>query len=482
MFNIQGMNPSAYSKSSYKLEYIKEELSSDENTQVAAVAISEHWLKSHITDAQIHIPKYQVVRADRKISPRGGALLYVHEDYPIINEETFDNDICQLAVCTIKSSDTIIASIYRPPDTPDEQFSQMMEFLQEYIDKSSKANHMDLLVLGDFNLPVINWKDISIQKCYNKESTESAKTLLTFMEKNFMSQYVDVPTRYNNTLDLCLANTDQLVLHVDSEKLKLSDHNIVRIRTKYPLNSTPKVITPPSAPHSFRSLNTHKADFDQIKTHLQEVNWDELRESCSAEEFPELLKLTVLQICELYIPNKKLSNKPENKHSRNRRILRRNKRNLQNSLNMQQTLTPAQTRKIQKTKDKLEEIHTKIKASIEDQRIEEERRAVQAIKKNPRYFFSYCKKHAKSKSNIGPLLDPENKLQNDPKKMANLLQNQYSSVFSDPKSKKKKSPKIEQIANEILENITFTTEDIEKAISEINTYSACAEDDIPTII
>ena len=53
---------------------------------------------------------------------------------------------------------------------------------------------MDVLVLGDFNLPVIDWDDISIKKSYNKESTESAKTLLTFMEKNFMSQYINVPT------------------------------------------------------------------------------------------------------------------------------------------------------------------------------------------------------------------------------------------------------------------------------------------------
>ena len=180
---------------------------------------------------------------------------------------------------------------------------------------------MDLLVLGDFNLPVINWNDISIQKSYNKQTTESAKTLLIFMEKNFMSQQVNIPTRLKNTLDLCLTNTDQLVLQVNSETTKLSDHNIVSIMTKYPLDSTPKVNTPPNEPHSFRSLDTQKADFDQIRNHFQTVNWDELRDSCSAAEFPKLLKLTVLQICEIYIPKKVLSKKPVNKHSRNRRTL-----------------------------------------------------------------------------------------------------------------------------------------------------------------
>ena len=340
---------------------------------------------------------------------------------------------------------------------------------------------MDIIVMGDFNLPCINWVDISIQKGHNRDTTECAKTLLSFMEQNFLSQYVDVSTRQNNILDLCLMNTDR-ILNISSDPTKLSDYNVVSITTQYPLDAIPKAHTTLSEPHTFRSLNMQKADFDKVRSHLQTVDWDVLRESCSAAEFPELLKLTVLQICELYIPEKVSSNKSMSKHSRNRRTLHRNKRNLQKNLNMLQTLTPLKTRKIQKIKDKLEEIHTQIKESIDEQRIDEERRAVQAIKKNPRYFFSYSKKHAKCKCKIGPLLDLENKLQNDPKKMANLLQNQYSSVFSDPKSKKKKAPKIEQITNKILENITFTTDDIEKAINEINTYSACGEDDIPAII
>ena len=64
-------------------------------------------------------------------------------------------------------------------------------------------------------------------------------------------------------------------------------------------------------------------------------------------------------------------------------------------------------------------------------------KAILTLKDNPRYFYSYAKKFAKSKTTIGPLLDSENNLQQDPEKMANLLQDQYSSVFSDPNSKKR---------------------------------------------
>ena len=66
--------------------------------------------------------------------------------------------------------------------------------------------------------------------------------------------------------------------------------------------------------------------------------------------------------------------------------------------------------------------------------------------------------------------------------MANLLQDQYSSVFSDPNSKKKRQPQIHKAHEEILDDISFTEEDIIKAISEIGTYSSCGENDIPAIV
>ena len=149
---------------------------------------------------------------------------------------------------------------------------------------------------------------------------------------------------------------------------------------------------------------------------------------------------------------------------------------------MLEALTPNETNKIDRVKNKLEEIHTKIKESTLDQKIEEERRAIKSIKENPRFFFSYSKRHAKCKCNIGPLLDLENKLQQDPKKMADILQHQYTSVFSDPNSEEKKSPNLTPRSRNLLEDIIFTKEDIETAICEIDTYSSCAEGDIPAIV
>ena len=62
------MNPSANSKSSWKLPRIKDELFSlnKNNFSVPFIALGETWLKDDITEAEINIENYNVYRADRQ--------------------------------------------------------------------------------------------------------------------------------------------------------------------------------------------------------------------------------------------------------------------------------------------------------------------------------------------------------------------------------------------------------------------------------
>lgn len=286
------------------------------------------------------------------------------------------------------------------------------------------------------------------------------------MSQIFLSQYIDIPTRQANVLDLFLTNSANLVLHVDSEDTKMTDHKLINIQTQYHLNATVKSHNQAADKHSFRALNLHKADFEKICEHLKTIQWDDLSEPCTAEEFSELF--TVLQVCELYCPQRLEGNKSLNKYYRNRRILNRRRRKLQNKLNVTKSLSPHKTRLIDNLNAKINEVYIQIKDSITAQKREAEQRAVQTIKQNPRFFFSYSKQFDKRKTNIGPLLDSENNLQPDPKKMADLLQQQYTSVFSDPSTEKLKHPSFDQLSENLLENIEFSEEDIISVIIQIH--------------
>ena len=64
--NIQGMDPSAHSASKCKLtSFIEEEISDSDTDSIPYVSFCESWLKPHVSDAQISIPNYELVRQDR---------------------------------------------------------------------------------------------------------------------------------------------------------------------------------------------------------------------------------------------------------------------------------------------------------------------------------------------------------------------------------------------------------------------------------
>ena len=107
----------------------------------------------------------------------------------------------------------------------------------------------------------------------------------------------------------------------------------------------------------------------------------------------------------------------------------------------------------------------RIRDSIEEDLSATERKAVECVKNNPRYFFSYAKKFSKLRSNIGPHKDGNGTLHHDPKKTAQLLQEQFSSVFSNPENTELKDttnslPEISSTFN----SFDFNEEDIIEAI------------------
>ena len=64
----------------------------------------------------------------------------------------------------------------------------------------------DAIIMGDFNLPEINWQDHSFVE-------SKSGRLINFAEDNFLFQLVNEPTRGANILDLIFSNQEYLVLN-----------------------------------------------------------------------------------------------------------------------------------------------------------------------------------------------------------------------------------------------------------------------------
>ena len=103
------------------------------------------------------------------------------------------------------------------------------------------------------------------------------------------------------------------------------------------------------------------------------------------------------------------------------------------------------------------------------------------MKKNPKFFYSYVKRFLKTESEIAPLQDENGLLNNEPEKKANLLQSQYTKVFSDPKKANAKA-KFKCKCKVEISDIEITKKDIIDAIKEIPSHAAPGPDKLPAAV
>ena len=78
-------------------------------------------------------------------------------------------------------------------------------------------------------------------------------------------------------------------------------------------------------------------------------------------------------------------------------------------------------------------IELELHKSYRQQSNREETKAISNIKRNPKSFYSYANKFSKVSTAIGPLINSAKKLVTSASQMAEILSQQYQSVFSQPK-------------------------------------------------
>ena len=82
-------------------------------------------------------------------------------------------------------------------------------------------------------------------------------------------------------------------------------------------------------------------------------------------------------------------------------------------------------------KNTIIDIDKQLLTSHQNERNSEEMQAISNMKVNPKYFYTYAKKHIKTKSSIGPFKINDN-LITAPEEISEKLSEQYSSSFSKP--------------------------------------------------
>ena len=163
------------------------------------IAISETWLSDSIFNNEILPSNFTIYRCDRR-SRGGGVMLAVKDDIP--SQLLSSTSIPSLETLTVQigiNQPLIICLAYIPPGSKVQLCEPFFSLLSDLTNKFSP-----LLIMGDFNLPDINWNTLS-------STSQLSNVFCDLVFKLNLSQLVDMPTHnQGNILDLIFTNDEEL--------------------------------------------------------------------------------------------------------------------------------------------------------------------------------------------------------------------------------------------------------------------------------
>ena len=458
----------------YKIPVIKD-IAIEENALI--MSFTESHLNENILDAEISIDNYSLFRGDRSEGvKKGGVLLYVRNDIAKSARTLCHGSIGLIEyICVyIKEKNLLTITVYRSPQSKLNDFKTVIEIIDKSIE-SLAPNYPDIIINGDFNFRYIKWAN---GEALNQSTSCSSQNIfLNFINTHNLTQLVDRPTRLNNTLDLMLTNNEDIVTQIETrDHPSLSDHRLIVATTILsPANDGTQKHSA-SKSDSFRSLNFYHKNVNWVTLdkEIMDTKWIESFDENSIEESYNFFCSKLLELCQKHIPKK---NKRRNRTHipRDRKILMKKRSVIQKKI---QSCHPRNKSRLLLC---LENIEQSIIQSHEEENYNIEKKAIENIKRNPKYFYSYARSKSKTKTQIGPF-EKEGTIITDPPEKAEILRNQFDSVFESSNMLDYPEIELDALSENSLNDIIISESDIETKIKELRPSAAAGPDEIPALL
>ena len=495
--NIRGLLPQTVPS---KVPYIKDLL---DQSSPAAFALTETWLNESHLDAETHIEGYVLLRSDRIRKKAthgrssGGVAVFVREDYALTAETIFSysNGVIESLGVHITELNLVFIVTYRSPDSA-RHSSTAKEFATFLVELKKTLRALptptpDVILTGDYNLPHADWFTGECSPGACKDEQNMVRSLYDVTLEYFLTQQIDQPTHKNgNVIDLLFTNNSYLIHNLCVIPSSKSDHYRIDLTARY--KSASEYSKEDTQHHTeddeatgFNRLNffDETIDWKSLDEELNNYNWSSEFRGMDAAGMMERFTTVCLSIAEKWVPPRRhprhSTTKPQ-KVPRHRRILMRNRTKLNKRF-----LAAKSEANRQSILQKLINIEKELSKSHENKRELEEKRAIEKIKINPKFFFAFGRRFSKIKIGVGPLIDSAKKLVSAPLEMAEILSNQYSSVFSTPQhmdiSPHILFPDVDDAPQDICD-IIFSDWELANAMQELSSNAAPGPDGFPAIL
>ena len=420
------------------------------------IGITETWLTDKILSSELSMNGYIFLRKDRNDSVKtrgGGVALYIREEINVMERSDLNSELFPESIWSnlyLEGCKTLVGVCYRPPDS---QITNN-EALFNLLGKTSQEN---VVVMGDFNYPEINWENFS--------SVNSSHPFVDCIRDNFLEQVVNDPTREENFLDLILTSESTIVQNlIVGEPFSSSDHQTICFN----LAVNRVNVTSASAMYNY-----FKADYSGMRDHAEILHWDFISESEDIEIIWNGFKEKLLNLRDRFVPRqnaKKSKCKWVNKEVVR---CRRAKKKAWNNY-----IASGRNRQ------KYDEYKSKLRQSVKvnnNAKEDFELRLANNVKNDSKSFYSYIRSKQRCKDKIGSLKDNAGHVINDDNSKANILNDYFVSVFTEEDCSFIPEPTNIFDGNDLLHglsNVELSEEIILQKLTEINVHKCCGPDDI----
>ena len=278
--NIQSL---VSENSKIKVDYFNEYT---QENKVLLLNFTETWLNKNIKD-DAEIEGYTVFRGDRQENiTQGGTAIYINDkvkDGKLI--KSVNSFKCEMVAVNISTLNIINIVIYRPPHTRMNDFSPILNELDNILKNMGNPNPV-VILSGDFNFPFVGWQEYgkgygcrpSFKPDINATLDEKSQfeRLMKICNEHNMSQVNQFPTRGKNVLDLLFTNDGNIFIDIEVNKSGCSDHSVLEASTNIEIEENiSKEAEETIEDCSLKDVNFHqdKIDWETINRKIKEIPW-----------------------------------------------------------------------------------------------------------------------------------------------------------------------------------------------------------------
>ncbi len=385
---------------------------------IRIIGITESWGMEEKQDAEYQIDNFVLYRRDRKNGVIGGVMLYVHESLystscDELNEVEFE-DATWATIQINKGVMAVIGVVYRSPASSPKNDEGLLH-LMKIAKKNSEINKKKLIIMGDFNMPGINYE------AYTVVGGEDSKQMKFFetTQDLFLIQNVFECTRYRqgnepSRLDYIFTDEENIVEDLQYlTPLGASDHVglLWKLRLEMGENNTGIV----------GKLAYWRGNYEAMEVELRGLVWEKLLESRNVEESWQIIKNKCEEMTLKYVPQCK-----EKRRNKSGFI---SKKSLKLIQDRNQKFQRYRITKLSPDYEKYKRVRNDVNSSIRKDKKEFTDRLLKNFKESRKAFYGYVRSKQSVKARVLQVRKEDESLTGNDQETAEELCKFFQSVF-----------------------------------------------------